>query len=244
MSDPVYDNIASLYKDSKQLDFRKYIEEYTLLKLVGDVKNKNLLDLACGEGIYTRKLKKLGAAIILGVDISSEMIRLAKEEETKEPLGCEYLVQDILTMEVSFQFDIAVGMYLLNYARTKAELLQMCTIIYKNLEKGGRFIGFNDNPMNMLKNYGSYAKYGFIKESTETRAEGDFIRYIISNADGSTFSFNNYYLSSKTYEECFTKAGFVNFKWEGPYLEESMQGNPHWDDFFADSPLIGFSAEK
>lgn len=55
-----YDTIANEYRDSKQLDFRKYIEEYTLEQLLGGVTALNILDLACGEGIYTRKLKKRG----------------------------------------------------------------------------------------------------------------------------------------------------------------------------------------
>jgi len=74
-----YDNIANEYRDSKQLDFRKYIEEYTLHQLLGEATGLNILDVACGEGIYTRKLKKRGAATILGVDVSTRMIELAQE---------------------------------------------------------------------------------------------------------------------------------------------------------------------
>jgi SAM-dependent methyltransferase len=244
MNNPVYDNIAAQYKDSKKLDFRKYVEEFTLLQLAGDVSGKHLLDLACGEGIYTRRLKTLGAARIVGVDISSEMIRLAEEEEAKNPLGCEYLVEDIFALNLPERFDIVMGMYLLNYSKSKEELLQMCRIVYNSLNENGRFIGFNDNPNNQLKNYATYGKYGFIKESTATREEGDFIRYVISNPDGSTFSFNNYYLSPQTYEACFAEAGFRDFKWEGPFLEPEMHDDPYWDTFFLDAPLIGFSARK
>ena len=43
--------------------------------------------LACGCGYYTRRLKQHGVARVIGVDISSEMIRLAREHEQKEPLG-------------------------------------------------------------------------------------------------------------------------------------------------------------
>lgn len=52
-----YDAIAGAYKDSKQLSFRQYIEEYTLFEMLGDISGEKVLDLACGEGFYTRKLK-------------------------------------------------------------------------------------------------------------------------------------------------------------------------------------------
>jgi SAM-dependent methyltransferase len=243
-NDPAYDHIAAQYKESKQLDFRKYIELHTLLKLAGNLEGKQVLDLACGEGIYTRKIKSLGAANILGVDISAEMIKLAEEEEAKNPIGCEYRVKDVFDLGQIGSYDIVMGMYLLNYAQTKNELLQMCKTVCNNLSDTGSFIGFNDNPNNRLENYGSYGKYGFIKESTATREEGDFIRYVISNPDGTTFSFNNYYLSPQTYESCFKEAGFTHFQWEGPFMDDKIKGDTHWDEFFLDPPLIGFSARK
>ena len=89
-----YDAIAGAYKDSKQLSFRKYIEEYTLFETLGDIGGVKALDLACGEGFYTRKLKHAGAGEVLGVDVSAEMIRLAEAEERARPAGCRYLNRD------------------------------------------------------------------------------------------------------------------------------------------------------
>lgn len=244
MNDNSYDAIAEQYKNSKQLGFRKCIEEYTLLKLVGDVSNKKILDLACGEGIYTRKIKALGAAKILGVDLSSEMIKLAEAEELKNPIGCEYLVKDALALGKVDDFDIVLCMYLFNYAQTKEDLLQMCKTVFLNLKPDGKLVGFNDNPQNKLENYANYKEYGFIKESTAERNEGDYVRYVIFNPDGTEFSFNNFYLSPETYEACFKEVGFKNFRWEGPFLDTKVTDIECWDIFFNDPPLIGFSAEK
>ena len=86
-----YDGIAEAYRDSKQLSFRKYIEEYTFFEILGDIRGATVLDLACGEGFYTRKVKQAGAAEVTGVDLSEEMINLADEEEGIRPLGCFYV---------------------------------------------------------------------------------------------------------------------------------------------------------
>lgn len=244
MDDNSYDKIAEQYKNSKQLGFRKCIEEYTHVTLAGDMAGAHVLDLACGEGIYTRKIKRLGAATAIGVDLSAEMIKLAEEEERKNPIGCQYLVKDAMSLGKIGDFDVVMCMYLLNYAQSKEELLQMCEAIYINLKPTGKLIGFNDNPMNKLENYANYKEYGFIKESTATRQEGDFVRYVIYNPDGTEFSFNNYYLSPQTYEECFLKTGFKDFRWEGPFLDNKVTDTDYWDVFLSDPPLIGFSAHK
>jgi toxoflavin synthase len=45
-----YDLIAEQYRRSKLTPWRTYIEQYTLLELLGDLRGKSVLDLACGEG--------------------------------------------------------------------------------------------------------------------------------------------------------------------------------------------------
>jgi hypothetical protein len=48
-----YDAIASDYKRAKQQPWRSFIESFTLMNLVGDLADKAVVDLACGEGFYT-----------------------------------------------------------------------------------------------------------------------------------------------------------------------------------------------
>ena len=45
-----YDAIAERYRESKWLLFRHYIERYTLFAGLGDLRDRTVLDLACGEG--------------------------------------------------------------------------------------------------------------------------------------------------------------------------------------------------
>lgn len=73
-----YDEIAERYRETKAIPFQRFLVTDTLLRLVGDVAGMQVLDLACGEGHYTRRMKRAGAAHVLGVDVSAEMIRLAE----------------------------------------------------------------------------------------------------------------------------------------------------------------------
>ena len=52
--DTDYDRIAEQYQRARLRPWRTHIERYTPLRLAGDVAGKAVIDLACGEGYYTR----------------------------------------------------------------------------------------------------------------------------------------------------------------------------------------------
>ena len=73
-----YDNLSDSYGQTKVSPLRKYVDEYTLFKVLGNIRGKSVLDLACGDGHYTRLVKAKGAATVVGVDISPAMIDAAR----------------------------------------------------------------------------------------------------------------------------------------------------------------------
>ena len=85
-----YDHIGSKYDEYARTATLKRAESYTFFRMVGALDGKRVMDLACGFGFYTRLLKQHGAAQVIGVDISPEMIRLAHQQEQAEPLGITY----------------------------------------------------------------------------------------------------------------------------------------------------------
>ena len=237
-----YDTIAEEYKKSKELPY-SLIEEYTYFNLLQDLAGKSILDLACGEGFYTRKFKQKGAASVIGVDISSRMIELARHEEAKEPLGIEYIVSDVVKMGKIGIFDLVVASYLLNYAQTKEELLKMCQTIYANLKPDGRFVTINDNLQQCPESYAICEKYGYTKSISEALQEGRPITLTFRiPGDNKIFSFDNYYLSKQTYEWAFRTAGFKEIRWHKPIVSpEGIRefGQEFWQDFLDYAPMVG-----
>ena len=237
-----YDAIAEEYRDSKQIQFRGVIERFTLFRILGDIKGSRVLDLACGDGFYTRLLKRAGAAAVTGIDISAQMIRLAEQAEAEQPLGCTYLQRDVATFEASATVDVVVAVYLLNYAKTAEQLLRFCQVCHDCLRPGGRLVGFNDNIQNPPKGTVSWKEYGLEKACRPDPVEGDVICYSITNSDGRRFEFDNFYLSPKTYRSAFRDAGFREFRWHDVSVHPAERSNPHWDRFVADPPVLPFSA--
>ena len=87
MQDPEeqWDRIGSKYDDYSRSATLKKAERYSIDRMVGDLHGERVLDLACGTGFHTRRLKQQGAGLVVGVDISPEMIRLAKKQEHSRP---------------------------------------------------------------------------------------------------------------------------------------------------------------
>ena len=79
-----YDPIAEQYKRSKQQPWRAFIEAFTMMQLIGDPTGKAVVDIACGEGFYTRLLPQLGArrvTVAVG-PLSPEKVRCALDAGT------------------------------------------------------------------------------------------------------------------------------------------------------------------
>src|SRR5204862_4185790 len=85
-----YDPIAEEYKRSKQQPWRADVEAFTLMRLISDPVGKVVIDVACGDGFYTRMIRQRGAAKVTGVDLSEKMIKLARSSEAEQQLGIDY----------------------------------------------------------------------------------------------------------------------------------------------------------
>nr|VFJ46785.1 MAG: Methyltransferase domain-containing protein [Candidatus Kentron sp. FM]VFJ47769.1 MAG: Methyltransferase domain-containing protein [Candidatus Kentron sp. FM]VFK07952.1 MAG: Methyltransferase domain-containing protein [Candidatus Kentron sp. FM] len=207
-----YNSIAQQYKSTLELPFRQYAEEYTYFDVLGDLSGKSILDLACGEGHYTRKFKHKGAAHVVGVDISEKMIELARQEEKRKPLGIEYIVCDARELGEIDKFDMVVAAYLINYAQTREQLIEMCRIIYTNLKPGGRFVTINENFELPPDAYSKANKYGFTRNFSEPLYDGAPMTIILTAAEGQEVSFEVYCLSNAVYDSAFQNVGFKEIR--------------------------------
>lgn len=239
-----YNAISQQYKRSKLTLWRTYIEQYTFLELLGDVRGKSVLDLACGEGYYSRLIKTQGASRVVGLDVSSGMIELARASEEESALGVEYLVGDAMTFASEEQFDIVTAAYLLNYARTEEELETMCRTVGRALKPGGRFVTVNNNPSHSPSQFEATRKFGFIKSTQGELRPGSAITYTIFQ-DGGSFQFDNYYLSRRAHERALEAGGLRDVEWIEPKLSPEWDSEPeYWNDFLVDPSVIFLQCRK
>ena len=77
-----------------------------------------ILDVGCGAGRFAIPLAKAGARVI-GLDLASEMISLAKARAKAEGLGdgCVFLREDFLSWDPPERFDLALAVGVFDYVR-------------------------------------------------------------------------------------------------------------------------------
>src|SRR5947207_2325510 len=121
-----YDNVvANVYTEAEEISSRRYAEFPTLLRELGPVAGADVLDLACGTGIYSRLLFQNGARRVTGVDRSSAMIEQARAL-TDPGLPVKYLLGDVAALPRLGEFDVVNASFLLNYAEDRQQLAAMC----------------------------------------------------------------------------------------------------------------------
>jgi ubiquinone/menaquinone biosynthesis C-methylase UbiE len=241
-----YDPIAEQYKRSKQMPWRTFVECYTLMQLAGDANGLAVLDVACGEGFYTRMIRQQGADRVTGVDLSQGMITLAQQQEDVNQQGIAYIVGDARELPVQDEYDLAIAAYLLNYARTREELQSMCDGIARALKPGGRFVTVNSSPAFHFPTSPSFRQFGFETQASSNWEEGTPITWTFHLEDG-PFDIENYYLSVPTHEAAFRQAGFSEVRWHPPQLSPDGlqdQTSAFWSPLLENSPIAFIECVK
>jgi toxoflavin synthase len=237
-----YNKIASQYKKAKEQPWWTRSVLYSMMNLIGDLSGKSVVDVACGEGWLTRELHKAGASEVVGVDISEEMIELARRQEAREPLGIEYRVEDARATESAQQFDLSVSTCLLVYAHDREELGVLCRGLARRIKSGGRFVTLIVNPdlYSMQAHPPDYRKYGFQARLHDSVYEGAPLVWTI-HLDDSSIEIENYYMSIVAHESALHNAEFREVAFHHLTLAPDPQAGEegdYWEDFLTYPPAI------
>ncbi|MFH8573695.1 class I SAM-dependent methyltransferase [Streptomyces sp. NPDC017993] len=234
-----YDEIGEAFEGFKALPLEQYAVVPGFLAMVGDVRGKSVLDLASGTGFYSREFKRRGAAEVLGIDISGEMVAVAQQLEERSPLGVRYEVGDVTELPpVERRFDVALAVQLLSYAEDIATAEQMCRSAHQSLKPGGEFFVLNQSP-DFRFDGPPPDRYGFRSELTGEEAEtGPQVRITALLDPPISFVANR--PRREVYEKCLRAAGFSEVTWVQLTVSEAGVrefGADFWADFHANPPL-------
>lgn len=67
---------------------------------MGDIKNKIVLDLGCGTGIFSVGAYITGAKKVIGIDIDKDAIKIAKRFADENKLKIDFIVKDIRDIDI------------------------------------------------------------------------------------------------------------------------------------------------
>ncbi len=118
-----------------------------LIDVLGDLKNKSVLDLGCGTGKFGLKLAKY-AKNVVGIDISKVSIDIANKTAKKYHIkNFSGLIGDFKDQGYNKSFDVIIAINLFHHADDLELILKHVSLALKN---DGKLIVFEMNPLNLL----------------------------------------------------------------------------------------------
>lgn len=119
---------------------KKIFEE--ILKIVGNVRDKKILEAGSGTGVISAELALRGAKVFL-LDISERSLLLSQSYFKKKKIEASFILDDLLNLNINDQkFDIIWNAGVMEHFTPDEQSKALCNIS-KILKDGGLFISFN-----------------------------------------------------------------------------------------------------
>jgi 2-polyprenyl-3-methyl-5-hydroxy-6-metoxy-1,4-benzoquinol methylase len=246
-------NTRELYNDQAEDWSRKepvLLSDYSarpfVLDLCEPIKGLKILDLGCGEGYVGRELKKRGAADILGIDISENMIEKAIQEQERQGIdGLEYKAMDVIDFDITDRYDLVIAMFLFNYL-SKEQTLETMKKVFRSLQPGGSFVFSVPHPLLPFLKKDKYPFY-FTVTGGYFSGRDKLFPGEIWRRDGIPVNVQCVHKTIEDYFACLKNAGFCSMPdlHELKITEDHIQLDPEFFQPLFDLPLhIAFKVKK
>jgi len=149
MAQNIYDNpefFAGYSQLPRQVRGLGGAPEWAIVRtMMPDLGGKRVVDLGCGFGWAARWMREQGAASVLGIDLSQNMIERANA--LTMDAGIEYRIDDLDTLNLpDATFDVAYSALAFHYVRDFGRLVG---VVSKALAPGGHFLFTIEHPIFM-----------------------------------------------------------------------------------------------
>lgn len=125
-----------------------------LKRILGDLKGKSVIDIGCGQGFFSREFAKIGANV-LGIDLASDLIKIAKHKNTDKDSKIRYevLSADSLNGIKDSEFDIAISVLAIQNMENFVKVFEEVSRVVKS---GGKFIFVLNHPVFRIPKFSSW----------------------------------------------------------------------------------------
>jgi len=136
----MYNDFAQVYDRLQDADYEAFVDYYEKIFEKYGIKPKLVLDLGCGTGNITIPMAKRGYDMI-GLDLSCEMLNIARDKAKKEEVDILFLNQDMCEMELYGTVDaIVCALDGINYLTDPDDVRQLFGLVENYLNPGGIMI--------------------------------------------------------------------------------------------------------
>lgn len=237
-----YEHLVAIYDSSLLIPVRR-CDTANFLAAIQPLSGSNVLDLATGTGYFAREMSRLGAAHVVGVDVSEGMLQAARHRSAGESRPVRFEAGDVFGVLAlggeagateEGTFDLVTGVWCLNYAGDRARMQAVWRNIAKFLKPGGRFVGIVPGKITDWLEEGEVC-YGFSYKRIEKVEDGWLVQKTL-HADQGPISFKAYLLDDDVYRRAAEEAGMAGVSFEKPKVVPKFEGAENeefWSTFMA-----------
>ncbi|WP_263399626.1 class I SAM-dependent methyltransferase [Saccharopolyspora pogona] len=152
-----------------------------------------------------------------------------------------FVQHDVLEMPKLGTFDLAVVIYLIQYAKTIDELAAMYRNIAANVRSGGQFVALTVDSR-FRHGEGSTEKYGFSVAPVVEPRDEDRLSFTMFSDPPVTVDCTHFERS--THERVAKRCGFRTLRWHELRVDPGLEGGADfYRDFLDNPPFVLLSAE-
>lgn len=231
-----YDLVMGAYASGDQLNFyRRQVARY----------GEPVLELACGSGRLTIPLAREGVNIT-GVDISEDMLALAKLKASQDEVNIRFLEGDMRSFDLGEKFKlILIPAQSLSHLHRRAEIEECFACVQRHLAGEGRFLIelFNSSIRMLERESGQRYPVGqyedprtgsqvFVTEEVryDAASQVNHIRWLFRNESSSEETVLSFEMRQ------FFPQEIDALLWYNGFMIEHKYGSYDEKEYFSDSP--------
>jgi cyclopropane fatty-acyl-phospholipid synthase-like methyltransferase len=236
-----FDQVTNYTNFIKDDPIRRGLHFPAVEEALGDLNRKRILEIGCGDGLFSRLLAERGATVV-GYDRAILKIAEAQARTDASGLDAAFVVATPHTFFHDGPFDAAISIMVLQYATSPEELAVFFRSASRHLGPGGRFISVVINPL-----FSAFGQDFVIRRFT--RLEGNAMRTeVLDRASGRVeMTLEAHQFTSEEFERAAIVGGMKPAAWRKLFaaLDVVRQMGPSfWRPCHEHQPFALFVTQK
>lgn len=219
----IYDNEVFFEEFQKirdnKINFNDCMETPILLSMLPDPQGKEILDIGCGMGQHAKQYSDMGAASVLGIDISEKMLGYAREHNSAENITYQRMAMEDIDC-IGRQFDLITSSLVFDYVEDLDALLKKICLL---LRENAHLVFSMSHPMATAWD-GTYARY--TRSESGERLYANISNYFVEGCRKIKWVLDGYELYHRTFSSLLRsiiKSGFLIEECQESQISDEMR---------------------
>lgn len=180
---------------------REFILKEHILKILGPLEGRSVLEFGCGSGYWMRIFKSRGA-ICTGVDISADQIELAQSLDDSD---ITYIRENIIKLNLHKKFDVVFIDHVISETKSPKEIIKILKKAKEHVKKNGMVILSEAHPSAAhfpFKNINVKKDYNYFKS-------GAPVNFRVKQGGNKSIEIKDYHWTMQDLSHFLREAGFI-----------------------------------